>query len=312
MTADTKSFLSRTGLCVILAAAMVGTAELTGEKEIIFPEITALTVGALAAPKQSWRVSRGRMILLIAVCSLLGILFVRYSPLPKAANLAAAYGICQLLLLLSRTNFAPMISAAALPILMDTETIVYPISAVAMTTLTALAQLLLERLGKYEHEKFTPLPAPNRFAWISAAVRTAAAAILAVPLLHFGWNFCIAPPLLVAFTEFSNPNSAVRKNPDKTVIIITACALSGAASRLLFTAALRFPLTISAVIAVIAALVIMKLAKRYIPPAGALAVLPMIIREQDLLVYPAQIFAGAAVFTLLALCFREKNTVENK
>ena len=58
---------------------MVGVSELLGEKEIIFPEITALTVGAIAAPKHSWKVSRARMILLIAVCSVIGILIVRLS-----------------------------------------------------------------------------------------------------------------------------------------------------------------------------------------------------------------------------------------
>lgn len=36
---------------------MVGVSELLGEKEIIFPEITALTVGAIAAPKHSWKVA---------------------------------------------------------------------------------------------------------------------------------------------------------------------------------------------------------------------------------------------------------------
>ena len=39
---------------VLMVALMVGAAELLGEKEIIFPEITALAVGALVAPKQAW------------------------------------------------------------------------------------------------------------------------------------------------------------------------------------------------------------------------------------------------------------------
>lgn len=48
-----KNYLIRAAACVLLAAVMTGAAELLGEKEIIFPEITALTVGAIAAPKQS-------------------------------------------------------------------------------------------------------------------------------------------------------------------------------------------------------------------------------------------------------------------
>ena len=303
-----RSFCIRTAVCVLLAAVMVGAAGLLGEKEIIFPEITALTVGAVAAPKQSWRVSRVRMVLLIAVCSVLGILIVRLSPLPKAANLAGAYLICQALYLFSGTSFAPMISAAALPVLMDTETVIYPVSAVTMTALTVLAQYILEKVGLYEHEDFTPLPRPERFGILSVAVRTAFAALLAFPLIHFGMSFCIAPPLLVAFTEFSDPASGARKKPLKTVLIIAACALSGALFRRSLCTLLGLPLTLAAVFAVLAALAIMRLAGQFIPPAGALAVLPMIIPQETLLIYPLEILAGASVFMLAALCFRKRKT----
>ncbi len=306
MSGERTGFLLRAVVCTLLAAAMIGVSELLGEKEIIFPEITALTVGAIAAPKQSWRVSRVRMVLLIAVCSVLGILIVRYSPLPKAANLVGAYLVCQVIFLLSRTSFAPMISAAALPVLMDTESIIYPISAVSMTVLTVLAQLILEKCGRRERDEFTPLSIPDKFRWISAAVRTACAAVIAVPVLLLGWNFCVAPPLLVAFTEFSNTESRARKDPVRTVLIIAGCALCGAAFRLGLCTFLGLPLTVAGVLAVAAALAIMRLAGQYIPPAGALAVLPMIIPEKALLIYPAEIFAGSAVFMLMALCFRKR------
>lgn len=308
LTEENKSFTLRTAVCVILAAAMVGAAEMLGEKEIIFPEITALTVGAIAAPKQSWRVSRLRMVILILLCSVLGILIVRFSPLPKAANLVLAYLVCQALYLCSGTSFAPMISAAALPVLMDTETIIYPISAVTMTLLTVTAQYILERAGKYKREEFTPLPRRDGFCWLSAAARTIIAAALAVPLIHFGYNFCIAPPLLVAFTEFSNPESGARKRPIKTVLIITGCAASGAVFRYLLCVIFGLPLTLAAVLSVLTALIIMRFAKQYIPPAGALGVLPMIIPAEALLIYPAEIFAGAAVFMLAALFFKRKKS----
>lgn len=293
-------------MCVILAALMVGAAELLGEKEIIFPEITALTVGAIAAPKQSWRVSKIRMVLLIAICSVIGICIVRLSPMPKAANLVLAYLLCQVIFLFSGTTFAPMISAAALPVLMDTETIIYPISAVTMTVLTVLVQYALERRGVCQKEKFTPLPKPGRSKCISAGIRTLIAAAMAIPIIHFGFKFCIAPPLLVAFTEFSNPQSKARLKPVKTVLIIAACALAGALFRYVLCVLLGLPLTAAVMAAGLTALIIMKLAGQYIPPAGALAVLPMIIPQADLLFYPVQILAGAAVFMADALCFKRK------
>ena len=58
------NYAVRSIVCIALAAAMVGVSELLGEKEIIFPEITALTVGAIAAPKlqpvsESGRINSG-------------------------------------------------------------------------------------------------------------------------------------------------------------------------------------------------------------------------------------------------------------
>lgn len=66
---------------IIVVAAMVMAAELLHEKEIIFPEITALATGALVAPKRSWQTNRLLMVALIAVCSVTGVLIVQYIPM---------------------------------------------------------------------------------------------------------------------------------------------------------------------------------------------------------------------------------------
>ncbi len=301
MTKDRRAFILRTALCATLAAIMTGAAKILGEKEIIFPEIAALAVGAVAAPKQSWQVSKFRMVLLIAVCSVAGILTVRFSPLPKAENIVVAYLVCQALLMLSRTSFAPLISAAVLPILMDTETIIYPISAVSMTVLTIAARSILERLGYCEKAEFAPLPPPAGSKILSALVRTAVIQAAIFPLLHFGYRFCIAPPLLVAFTEFSQPESKARLHPIRAVAVIAACALAGAALRYLLCILAGMPITAAAVLSVLFALALMKLSGMYIPPAGALGMLPMIIPQESLPTYPLQILVGASVLMCMAM-----------
>ena len=47
---------------LLLVGLMVGVAELLNEKEIIFPEITALAVGYMVAEKRSWKVNGKRRI----------------------------------------------------------------------------------------------------------------------------------------------------------------------------------------------------------------------------------------------------------
>ena len=70
---------------------MVGLAEWTDEKEILFPEMTALIIGLLIIDKRVWNVKRWQIILLMTLGAAVGICIVRYSPLPYVVNLCAAF-----------------------------------------------------------------------------------------------------------------------------------------------------------------------------------------------------------------------------
>ena len=126
------------GLVLAIVAAMVGAAELTGQSEIIFPEITAIAVGAFLSPRLAWRTDRVRMLVTVTLCAVLGVLLVRFVPLPVWGRLTLAYGLAQVVFLLSGTRFAPMISAIALPVLLGTESWVYPAAAFLLTGLILL------------------------------------------------------------------------------------------------------------------------------------------------------------------------------
>ena len=65
-------------LTLILVGIMTFVAEILGEGEIIFPEITALAIGYMVTQKQGWKVNDSRMIALIAICAFAGVLTVRY------------------------------------------------------------------------------------------------------------------------------------------------------------------------------------------------------------------------------------------
>lgn len=57
-----------------LVTLMILLAEICDEKEFIFPEITALTIGAWLAPKTN----KFKLVLLIAIHATLGIVLVKY------------------------------------------------------------------------------------------------------------------------------------------------------------------------------------------------------------------------------------------
>lgn len=292
---------------IMVVAAMVLAAELLNEKEIIFPEITALAVGTLVAPKRAWQVSRTRMVALIAVCAVGGVLIVRYIPLPLWVQLTLAFALCQLLYIFSRTTFAPMISAMVLPVLLGTTSWIYPLSAVVMTGIIVLMQLCFKKCGVCKEESFKPMPLPGKHDGLDMLLRIGLAGVLIVAAVGTGWRLCIAPPLLVAFTEFTRRSCKARKAPIRAVLLISLCAAAGALCRWGICTALGLPLTLAAVLATAAALLIMKGMNLYLPPAGALAILPMLLPQESVVLFPLQVTVGASVLMGLALLFfREK------
>lgn len=131
-------------LTILIIAIMVGASELLGEKEIIFPEIAAIATGLLIAPHRSWQVSRIKILILIGICSVLGLIISIYVPLPLWLKMSTAFIICQFIFIFSKTSFAPLISAAVLPVMLGTKSIIYPVAAVLLTILILLGSIFLK------------------------------------------------------------------------------------------------------------------------------------------------------------------------
>ena len=138
--------LTRYLISLVMILIMVGLAEWTNEKEILFPEMTALIIGLLIIDKRVWNVKRWQIILLMTLGAAVGICIVRYSPLPYVVNLCAAFAFAGASLLISRATLIPLISACVLPVLLHTESIVYPIAVFSMSVSVVLVQIILPPL----------------------------------------------------------------------------------------------------------------------------------------------------------------------
>lgn len=288
---------------LLLVGIMVGIAELLNEKEIIFPEITALAVGYMVAQKRSWKVNGKRMLLLITICATVGVLIVRYSGLALFPQMIIAFSFAQIVFMFSGTTFAPFVSAIVLPVMMQTKSFIYPISAVVLTILVIGFHQLFLKMKIREDEEYIPVMLNSKDDIIDTALRIVCVAIVGFVAIYFNYKFIIAPPLLVAFTEFSRPRNKVRNKPIKTVLVITGCALVGSLSRYLLTIKLELPLTVSALIATLIMLLILTYTKMYMPPVGAITILSMIIPQSSVITYPLQIFVGSVVIILLSGVF---------
>lgn len=140
---------------LLMILLMIGAAELLMEREIIFPEMAALTIGMWIVDKRVWRVSRIGVVVLMTLGAIAGVCIVRYSPFPLLANLMFAFAFAAICLTLSRATLVPQISACMLPVLLETESWVYPVAVFIMSVIVVGGQWGMERMGLREKITYT-------------------------------------------------------------------------------------------------------------------------------------------------------------
>lgn len=161
------------------------------------------------------------------------------------------------------------------------------------------------RLGIREDEPYVPTAIPTRQEWFDAVLRTVVVSAAACFALKYNVRFVIAPPLLVAFTEFSRPLNPARKRPVKVILLLTACAAAGTLCRLVLTNAAGLPLSVSAGAATLIMMLLVRKTGMYMPPAGAVTILTFLVPDEALVFFPLQVLAGISLLMGITLLMFE-------
>lgn len=291
---------------ILMAFVMVFIAEISGEKEIIFPEICALTIGAWVSEQQPWKTNKRRIFLLMSIASLFGVLIVRYLSIPLVFQVCICFGFTGFILTLFRTNFVPIISACILPVYLGTKSWIYPISVMVMALIIIIAQWLMEKFHLRPANNFKPC----RFRIKKQIIKWSKLLLVfgLISLIPFKTHqiYFLAPPLIVMFTELSNPQSPARKKPWYIIGLMTFGAFTGCFLRYILNVQLGLPLYVSTAIACIILFIALNKVKINFPPAGAILLIPMILNKNLLLLFPVEVFIGAVVLSFASLLlFRE-------
>lgn len=287
--------------CVLMSVGMVLLAEGSGEKEILFPEIAALVTGAWAAGKQPWKTNRFQIVVLMTISAVAGVVLVRFVPVGRYGKVLLGYLFVGFCLSVAKSGLAPMISACILPVLMGTESWVYPISVGVMAAIIAVGQSLMEGAGLRDAAVYLPVERAARDAALYWGKRAVVLAVLVALPIFTGQIFFIAPPLIVLFTEFSEPVSPLRQVPVRIWLVTAGAAFAGSIARMILCTGFGLPLTVAAIVGILAVFAIFRVAGRMFPPAGALALLPLIIPESSLIFFGAEVAVGAGVLIVAAM-----------
>ncbi|MCR5606339.1 MAG: HPP family protein [Treponema sp.] len=285
---------------------MVFISELLDEKEIIFPEIAAITIGCILSEKLSWNCSMKRMIILISLCAVLGVSIVLYLPLSYFLQIIIAFTLSQLILFFSGTTFTPLTSAIVLPVVLKTSSWVYPLAAFSLTSFIALLRVILikTKVRKYKKYKADSIKL-NKLKVITFFYRISFVAIFAFIAVNTDNILCIAPPLLVAFLAFTTKGNITVQQPFKVIFLIFLSAFAGAFSRYVFTLCLHLPITISVAFAAAVMIFLVRVFNMKLPPAGAVVLLAMLIKKEAIISYPVKIVAGTVVLMITGLLYQK-------
>ena len=144
-------------------------------------------------------------------------------------------------------------------------------------------------------------------------MRIIAVGIFSFIVIRLGFIFAIAPPLLVYFVEFTNK---AHVNKDRVgmikaciskAIFIVSCAAIGAFSRILLCEMMDFSIVGIALIQIVILIGVVQYTRIYLPPAGALMILSLLIPYDKLMYYPVQIALGVMCLTIMGIAIKRIN-----
>ena len=288
-------------LAGLAVTVMVGVAGLLGSSEVLFPETAALLCGCWIIPVQAWNVTRPRMIALMCAGATFGLTLNLLVPAPLWARALAAYAFCVLAMNVAGADMTPMVSAAVLPVLLGTESWIYPAAVTTIVGLICAIQVLLERAGLREPIDFVPRRART---WEDVGMwllRIAAFAAVGAPLYLMGQPLFAVPPLIVAYTSLTRPDHTLRMRPLRTWAVLALAALIGGCAREAMM--LGLPIVPVALLAYGALVVDWHLCRDWLPPAGAVVLLALLVPSTSPLAYAIEVSVGAALWVAIALCF---------
>jgi len=291
---------------------MFAVADFTGQKEIIFPEIAALALGAWVMEKSPWPGTDLHFWISPTRAALTGILIVRFFPYTPFFMITAAFCLVALQLKLARSAVLPSISGAILPIITQSHSWYYPLSVCALTGTIAMGRRAMNRFDTAKGQTLAPASTSGHAKTASWTPQEAAhwgkllAGVTLVTAAAVGLNvtFMVAPPLIVAFLELSKPGGVLRDKAGKALILLALAAFSGVSWLLLIHTVFHLPAWISACVSTLTVFLLYHALRMPFPPAVAIALLPTILPENMLLWYPLQVVAGSAAFVALSkVCF---------
>lgn len=308
--------LIRYGSVLLLGFLMALLHQLTGMHEFVFPEGISVVLGVWGAQKQPWRVSKIQLFFMMIVGAVCAVCIIRYIPIPHIFQIMIGFALVGITLIVTRSSFAPVVSAFMLPIIMKTDSWLFPIIVCCYMVIIVSVQTLFQRIGLTEKPKDLPIPFHWKKEFIHWGILFAIFSVLVIyPALTHS-IYLIVPPLIITFVEMAETSSHARNHPIKAFVIMALAPWFGTGWHFLsiYTAV---PSYVTIPLAIVTLIILMEVLHFSFAGSGSLVILPLLFHSDTLIWYPVQAMIGLVFFLVIPLILfhnhksppRQKNSI---
>ena len=288
------SSLKRNVAVALFLTLMAAAADASELREIVFPEAAALCVGLWLMPKAVWNIRGWQIPLYLTAAASIGLALNLWLPACFEIRFAFAFVLVIGLLRLVRCNMYPAVSAAMLPVLINTSSWLYPVCVLVISTLLALGRGWLRQEERPEYHPF----GGGQLALLTVAVCLPLVVTHCAPIPTM--RFLAVPPLVVTMIEFANRRSGFRERPWTIWGLIVAAATLGTLTSLLFHHRWGLPMAVGTFVTVPLMLLLFRRFKPF-APALAIAIVPALLPCEALPWFPLLAALGGGWFILAGM-----------
>ncbi|MHC0443114.1 hypothetical protein [Flavobacterium sp. 3-210] len=246
---------------------MIGAGYFFKEREIILPELVALSIGCLVYKKDAWLEKTSHIFLLPSLTAILGYI-INLIELSIFLKVFLVLTVMFLLLHMIKSKFAPAIATGLLPIITNCNSYVFLVSILFFTGLLAvMTATVFKKKGKSEGRTAHPKPIISTWGYL----------LILTIWLFFCYiadaiEMAAIPPVIVVGYETIAKREYHLRMLYKQLLALVSAAFIGAQSIYYLDNYLLAALFDFAFISII-----LRILKLKMPPAYAMSILPMIL-----------------------------------
>ncbi len=272
---------------------MILSAILLKDKEIILPEIAALTVGIIIFRENKWIQRPFHIFLLPTITAILGF-GINFLPLQLSLKLILVLIAMLLTLRLFKSQLAPALATGLLPIVTNAHS---PLFLIAILVFVFLLYLSIKLFRIKPTENSVPINYIGHNRWLIGICLTWFLVCYLTGYIYFS---AIPPVIVISFETLNNPALKLYVRLKRILVMFLASLIGCLTIKYLDN------LLIAGLIDLTLVAILLKLLDLRLPPAFAMVILPMILPEKSLFYLPIATLVMSIFFMLTIYIIQKK------